>query len=204
MSAADSYARLRSLGLPVIDTRQAAARLGLTLSGASYLLRSLQKAGLVRRLRPGLWALGEDLEPFALAPYLTAPYPAYVSLWSALARHGMIEQIPRQVFVASTHRRQRIETTSGAYSIHHLAPELFDGYSGSVETGYLASPEKALFDTIYLRAPRGGHVFLPELSLPKRFDTEELDALTGRIARPRLRTIVADGIKDALSKAAES
>jgi predicted transcriptional regulator of viral defense system len=30
-------------------------------------------------------------------PYLTAPRPAYVSLWSALARHGMIDQIPRSI-----------------------------------------------------------------------------------------------------------
>ncbi|HMC49442.1 MAG TPA: hypothetical protein VKH20_02265, partial [Solirubrobacterales bacterium] len=31
------------------------------------------------------------------APYLTSPLPSYISLFSALAEHEMIEQIPRQI-----------------------------------------------------------------------------------------------------------
>jgi hypothetical protein len=44
----------------------------------------------VRHLRRGLWSLDPDLDPFALPPFLTAPLPAYVSFWAALAHHGMI------------------------------------------------------------------------------------------------------------------
>jgi predicted transcriptional regulator of viral defense system len=204
MRLTDSYGDLLRLGPPIVDRQEAAARLGLSVSRASHLLQTLEDAGLARHLRHGLWALDPNIEPFRVAHYLTAPYPAYVSLWSALARHGMIEQIPGQIFVASPHRTQRIKTSIGTYSIHRLVPELFDGYSGTDKTGYLASPEKALFDTIYLRAPRGGQVFLPELSLPKRFNTDKLDVWTGRIARPRLRTLVAQGLKAVLSKAVES
>lgn len=201
MKATEAYGELLRIGQPIIETREAAARLGLSDSRASHLLRSLAEAGIARRLRRGLWLLGPDIEPFRLAPYLTAPYPAYVSYLSALARHGMIEQIPRQVYVASLHQAEQIETTLATYSIHQLAPELFDGYTGSEETGYLATPEKALFDTVYLSAPQGGRAYLPELSLPESFDEQRLGDWIGRIARPGLRTLVARGLEQTLTTA---
>jgi hypothetical protein len=72
-----------------------------------------------------------DIDPFVIAPYLTAPFPAYVSLWSALSTHGMIEQIPRQVFVCSLGRARTVKTTRATYTIHHLAAEVFGGYAGT-------------------------------------------------------------------------
>lgn len=200
MRASDAYGELLRLGRPIIETREAAVRLGLSVSRTSHLLRSLEQAGLVRRLQVGLWALRPDPEPFSLPPYLTAPFPAYVSFWSALARHGMIEQIPREISVASPDRTRRAVTPLGVYAIHHLAPELFDGYTGSEESGYLATPEKALFDTIYLRAPAGGRTFLPELVLPEAFEADKLQEWLARVARPRLRTLVARGLEAALAQ----
>jgi predicted transcriptional regulator of viral defense system len=201
MKPTDAFGDLLRLQRTIIETREAAVRLGVSVSRASQLLRLLEESGLVRRLRRGLWALRPTVDPFGVAPYLTAPFPAYVSFWSALARHGMIEQVPRQVFVASLHRTQRVTTTVGTYSIHHLAPELFDGYDGSEEIGYLATPEKALFDAVYLRAPRGGQILLPELELPAKFQEKKLDEWTSRVARPRLRTLVSRGLAKALAGA---
>lgn len=200
MRASDAYGALRTLGQPVVETREAATRLGASPRNASRILRTLEEAGLIQRIRHGLWALDPDLDPFAVAPYLTAPFPAYVSLWSALARHDMIEQIPRSVFVTSLDRTKSIDTSIGAFSIHHIAPELFTGFDGSPDTGYLATPEKALFDTVYIRAPRGGRVYLPELSLPAGFDTTRIEAWTEQIARPRLRTIVGRELDAVLAR----
>jgi hypothetical protein len=112
----------------------------------------------------------------------------------------MIDQIPRQISVASTAQTRRVVTTLGVYEIHHLVPELFDGYTGSQDTGYLATPEKALFDAVYLRAPAGGRLFLPELTLTENFDADnQLQEWIGRINRPRLRTLVARGLTTALA-----
>jgi predicted transcriptional regulator of viral defense system len=146
--------------------------------------------------------LGPEVDAFSVPPYLTAPFPAYVSFWSALARHDMIEQVPRLIYVASPGRTRRITTTIGTYSVHHLAPELFGGYVGSASSGYLASPEKALFDVVYLRAARGGRVMLPEIELPDGFRADELEKWIARVARPRLRTLVARGIELVLTNAA--
>lgn len=204
MKPTDAFGDLLRLQRPIIETREAAARLGLSISRASQLLHALEESGLVRRVRRGLWALRSDVDPFSVPPYLTAPLPAYVSFWSALGRHGMIEQIPRQIFVASLDRTRRVTTTIGTYSIHHLAPELFGGYDGSEEIGYLATPEKALFDTVYRAAPRGGQILLPELELPDGFQDDKLEEWISRIARPRLRTLVSRGLVKVLAEAARA
>lgn len=203
MRSTDAYAELRRLGLPLVETGEVAARVGISAARASQLLGSLAEAGLVLRVRPGLWALGPDPDPAVVAPYLTAPFPAYLSFWSALARHGMIEQIPAEISVASTGKSRRIQSALGGFSIHHLAPELFTGFTGSPERGYLATPEKALFDSVYLRAPRGGRLYLPELSLPEGFDSAALDSYLERIARPSLRTLVRRGLDQALAAVVE-
>jgi predicted transcriptional regulator of viral defense system len=199
--ASDAYGALLALGRPVVETREAATRLNTSPKNASRILRTLEEAGLVRRIRRGLWALDPEVDAFVVAPYLTAPFPAYVSFWSALARHDMIEQIPRSIFVASLDRTKSVDTPIGAFSIHHIAPELFTGFDGTSDTGYLATPEKALFDTVYVRAPRGGRVYFPELSLPADFDATKLETWTKEIARPRLRTIVSRELESALAQA---
>lgn len=201
MKATDALSELYQLGSPVVETSEVAARLGLSTSRASQILRSLEDAGLALRLRHGLWTIRQDLDPFILPPYLTAPFPAYVSSWSAMARHGMIEQVPRQVFVASLGRPRRVATSIGTYAIHHLVADLFDGYKGSDEVGYLATPEKALFDTIYLRSPRGGPIQTPELELPRSFREDRLNKWIKQVSSPRLRTLVSRAVAKALATA---
>lgn len=201
MRTSDAYGSLVALGRPVVETREAAARLGTSASNTSRILRATEDAGLVRQIRRGLWALDPGVDAFVAAPYLTAPFPAYISFWSALARHDMIEQIPRSVFVASLDRTQTVETPIATFSIHHLAPELFSGFDGTPSTGYLATPEKALFDTVYIRAPRGGRAYFPELSLPADFDVTRTETWLAQIARPRLRTLVTRGLELAIAQA---
>ncbi len=206
MRAADAYGELLRIDRPIVTTREGATRLQVSTSSASHVLRAMEEAGLALRLRHGLWALHSETDPFVVPPYLTAPFPAYVSLWSALARHDMIEQIPRQISVASLGRARRIKTAIATYEIHQLAPELFSGYRGSEATGFFATPEKALFDTVYVRAAGvraggGARAYFPELSLPQDFDDFQLEQWIDRVTSPRLRTLVSRGVEDALRQA---
>lgn len=200
MKTIDALGELQRLGRPVIERGEAIARLGVSPSRASNILRSLEEAGLVSRLGHGLWLVKRDADPFVVPPYLTSPLPAYVSLWSALARHGMIEQIPRQIFVASLDRSRTVQTPLATYSIHHLAPEVFGGFTGTSDSGYIATPEKALFDAIYLRAARRGRVYLPELELPETFARDELKHWVGRITSSRLKTMVERAVDNLLNQ----
>jgi predicted transcriptional regulator of viral defense system len=196
MRQTEAYAQLRDLGGAAVGTREAAALWGTEEGTARRRLRSLAQAGLVTPIRRGLWSVETDLDPFAVAPYLTAPFPAYASTFSALAAHGMIEQIPGRVSLVSLDRARRIQTVLGAFDVHHIAPELFGGFVDWHRGGSIAGPEKALFDLVYLRAAAGGRAYLPELTLPDGFDHDSLGAWEDRIGSPRLRTLVDRRLKE--------
>jgi predicted transcriptional regulator of viral defense system len=200
MTVAGAYGDLLRLDRPIVTTREAAARWRTAQRAAGQRLRALEEGGLVRRLRRGLWALDPKIDPIVVAPYLTAPLPAYVSFWSALSKHGLIEQIPRQISVASLDRPRKVVTSVGTYEVHHLAPQLFTGYDGSDRSGYLASTEKALFDTIYVRAAAGSEAYFPELSLPPGFDVAQIHSWIDLIASARLRTLIARRLDQILEK----
>lgn len=202
MNAAEAYAQLRQLDRPVFTTREAAALWRSEQTSASRRLGGLGKAGLVSRIQRGLWAIDPEIEPHAVGPYLTAPLPSYVSLFSALAEHEMIEQIPRQISLASLARPRRILTSFGVYVVHQLSPELFGGFEGNDRDGYLARPEKALFDLVYVRAAAGSRAYLPELTLPRNFDDGELTRWSERIDSKRLRTLVARRLRELLRQTA--
>jgi predicted transcriptional regulator of viral defense system len=199
MTPVGGYGQLLRLDRPVITTSEAAAIWQTSGRTAGRRLEAMDEDGLVHRLRRGLWALDLQIVPFAVAPFLTAPFPAYISFWSAFARHEMIEQIPRQISIASLDRARTITTSLGSYEIHHLAPELFGGFEGSEASGYLATPEKALFDAVYVRAASGTRAFFPELSLPTGFKDRELEKWTERIESARLRTLVSRRLGEVLT-----
>ena len=84
MNAASALAHLRALGKPVVTTDDAALALGAERSAATHTLRRLATAGLLTHIRHGLWAMDANLDPLLVPEYLTAPFPSYVSLQSAL------------------------------------------------------------------------------------------------------------------------
>ena len=205
MRTAQSYATLEQLGRLVVTTREASVALGLDPSAATHALTRLAEVGLVRRLRHGVWQIGGGtLDPLLVLPALTQPYPSYVSLWSALFGHGMIEQIPRSVYTVSLGRARSVKTEAGEFRIHHVTPDLYGGAEGgaSLRAG-TATPEKALFDTVYLLSARSGTVSLPELVLPDGFDTTKEWWWVDRIPADRLRTMVSRELDHILVGAAE-
>jgi predicted transcriptional regulator of viral defense system len=196
MSASSSLASLRAMGRPIVTTRDAAVRLGQTESAASHLLRRLADAGVIRRVRRGLWAIEPDIDPMQIVPWLTAPYPSYISLWSALHAHGMLSQIPRETHVVSVGRPQRVETTLGVVVVHQVAPEVFGGYETSADGIALATPAKAIFDIAYLAATHGRRFrHLPEVSLGRGYRGRDARAWVARIPSARIRSITLGRIE---------
>ncbi|MGD0019671.1 MAG: type IV toxin-antitoxin system AbiEi family antitoxin domain-containing protein [Candidatus Limnocylindrales bacterium] len=196
MSATADLASLRAMGQPLVRTRDAAVRLGLTESAASHLLRRLATAGLVRPIRRGLWAIESDVDPIQIAVWLTAPYPSYVSLWTALHAHGMLAQIPRETHLVSLGRPDRIVTPLGTLVVHRMAPEVFGGYQTRKDGVALATPTKAVFDLAYLSAAHGRRYRrLPELDLAHGYNAREARSWAGKIPSARLRTITLDRIR---------
>lgn len=201
MSAAKTFARLRGLGAAMITTGEAAAALRLSKSSASRALRDLGKKGLVRRIRRGLWSLEPDLDPHRLTGEITRPYPSYISFESALSAHGAIDQLPREITVATLGRPRRVRTSVATYRLHRLPPALFGGFEDK-NGAVVATPEKALVDYFYVahasgRRGRG----LPELDLPADFSRSKAGSWLGRIRDPRLRERVRASVDEVLGTA---
>ncbi len=203
MNARDALGRLRALRVPAVTTADTAAVLGISIQAASHTLRRLGSSGLVSPVRKGLWALRDPPDPLALADYVTAPYPSYVSLQSALYLHGMVDQIPAMTYLVSLARSARVRTAVGTYSVHHVRPELFGGAQQDPKSGVrLASPEKALVDFLYL-SPTRSRLFakLPELELPKAFSRRAARTWVASIPPGRTRTIVERELDQVLERA---
>ena len=197
MKSTEALAALERFGKKVITTSEAAALWQVSLSSASKTLSRIGTAELVREVRSGIWSVGAVMpDILEVVPVLTRPYPSYASMYSALFKHGMIEQIPRAMHVVSLGRPKRVVTTLGTVMIHHLQPEIFGGYEGeSVFRSGTATPEKALVDTVTVLSSRGGKVTLPEVELPDSFSVTEVRRWTNRLPSGRVRTIVNQNLE---------
>jgi predicted transcriptional regulator of viral defense system len=196
MKMIDAFARIESLGKPILTTREVGVACDMSSTTASYTLARLRDAGLASQVSFGVWKIGSSLaEAEDVLVVLTAPYPSYLSMWTALFRHGMIEQVPRAITAVSLDRTQTIGTTIGVFEVHRIHHELFGGFEGAngIRAG-MAQPEKALFDTVYLLSSRGGGVTLPELELPSGFGDELVHQWSERIPSRRLRTMVTKSV----------
>lgn len=202
MNPTDALAILKRLGVPALSTADAGAALDLTTAAASQTLTRLARAGLVRSVRHGTWWLEDALDPLRLPEYLTSPLPAYVSLQTALHRHGLIEQIPEVVYAVTLARTQKVATSAGTFSLHHVAPEVFGGFEESLRGAKVATAEKALFDFAYLSSGRSRlFTSLPELELPRRFKRKELARWVAKIPSPRSRTLTSQKLDELLGRA---
>ena len=153
----------------------------MSSGGATQALSRLADKGILARLKRGLWAnlLMKSIHPYEAVPFLAAPWPAYISLYSALADYGLIAEIPQIVYGVSPAPTATYKTFMGSFRIHHLPAHLMWGYEmkKSGTGGYLmAEPEKAFLDLAYLAlTPRSS------LQLPYK------SARRWRLNHPKLR-----------------
>jgi predicted transcriptional regulator of viral defense system len=196
VNAREALARLRRLGVPVIETADAATALRQSTYAASKTLSRLADSKLVTPIRHGVWWIDANVDPYRLPEFLTAPLGSYLSLQTALHLRGMIEQIPEILYAVSLARTQTIATRVGTFSVHHVAAELFGGFEETRTGVKLATPEKALFDVAYLSGGRS-RLFtgVPELELPRGFRWQELRRWVDRIGSPQRRTLVVGRLR---------
>jgi predicted transcriptional regulator of viral defense system len=85
--------------------------------------------------------------------------PSYISFWSALHFHGLIEQAPRIVFVAVTRQKRSLTFQGMAFQFVRLLPHMFFGYRRETLAGLpltVADEAKAILDSLYLPDNAGG------------------------------------------------
>lgn len=204
MNQGDAMALLRQSGNLVFTTKEFSALGGISLSFASQMLGRLGAKKRIIHLCRSLWADVESpqFNTYQVVPYLTRPHPAALSMLTAMHLHGMIEQIPQVVDVVSTAKTKKVKTPVADYSIHQLRPDFFTGYQFYRGKGnfLIASPEKALVDSIYFSMRKGKRFSVfPELHLPKSFSRKKARQWAEKISYPKLRKSVQLRLEEVLS-----
>jgi len=157
-------------------------------------------ARLLHQLRRGLYLLAEPYRkqtphPFAAANLLQRP--SYVSCQSALAWYGLIPEYVPSVVSITTARTGEWQTELGTFLYRHVKNELFWGYrSVEVMPGqkvFLATPEKALLDLIYLQPGADDADYLAELRLQnwEQMDLTRLSQMAVQSGSAKLRRAVS-------------
>ena len=145
--------------LPVFTGRDA-ARLGERQTMYNQ-LNNWRHKGLVIQLRRGLYVLGKaDRKVAPSNPFLSGQLyaPSYVSLEYALGAHGLIPEMVPQVTAVTTRNGASFKTGLGNFEYQHIKREAFRGFTVARDpaglTYFLAEPEKAVVDFIYLNLSR--------------------------------------------------
>lgn len=154
---------LSQLGKPYFSVADLEKVLGLKRASLYVTLHRLVRYGVLERLHRGVYQLAVrpgDVPRMANLLYM----PSYLSFESALARHGILSQIPYTVTFATTRRSKKMTLGTTVAQFHQLRSKLFFGYT--LEQGlYLAEPEKAFLDEVYLIKRGKASLELSELRL---------------------------------------
>lgn len=156
--------------LPVLDSKV------LFIGEKSPALLQVQlsrwvRAGHIIQLRRGLYIFAPHFQKVACPQYYLAAIlqsPSYISMEKALGYHGLIPEAVFPVTSVTTKRPGTYETVLGRFEYSHVQARHFWGYVAvghQGQAGFMAYPEKALLDLVYLRSPRLSSGYLDELRL---------------------------------------
>lgn len=168
----------------------------------AYLRRQLSDwvaEGKVWQLRRGLYAPAPPYQKTSPHPFLVANrmvIGSYVSLEAALSYYGLIPEHVPVVTSVTTRRPGTWTNPLGQFTYRHVQPGLFWGYQvitmDRQQWAYVALPEKALLDLIYLRSGADSPDFLRALRLQNvdLLDVTRLTRLGNRMNKPKLQRAV--------------
>lgn len=164
-----------------------------------------KKQGLLVELKRGMYILGQGERQTTLSRQAIAAVlyqPSYISLESALSHYQMIPERVDTVMSVSPKKTQVFHNPQGTFSYRNLQTSLNFGFSAKKdENGYpyfIAEPEKALLDYLYLNLggldPKEGDLLERSLRLQNRsiMNKNKLFSYARRFAVKKLHTILEE------------
>ena len=150
--------------------------------------------GRLVRIHKGWYTLREPFRRIRLdlnVVACTIKRGSYVSLQSALAHHGMVPEYVSETTCVTTSRPLSIDSPMGRIGYRHVKRNVFLGYRQEVsgkQEAYIALPEKALLDLLYLTPGSDDAAYIEELRLQasEQLDTYKMMRMAERFGTPRL------------------
>jgi predicted transcriptional regulator of viral defense system len=130
--------------------------------------------GKIIQIKRGLYAIAspyrnQEPHPFLIANMIKKA--SYISLQSALEYYGIIPEYVPKITSVTTGRPGVVNSKLGIFIFKHLKKDLFWGYQEQEvirgTTVFIARPEKALLDLIYLTPNSDNDAYIEELRLQR-------------------------------------
>ena len=143
------YEKLLTLNKRYLSGREIARVLGITPASRRVTLFRLAKRKVLRRLRRDLYEV--MLKPSDLLEVANILYrPSYLSFVYCLGKLGILNQIAYEIEFASPKKTKRMEIRGRTVIFRKMNKKLFFGYILK-DNVFIAEPEKALLDTLYIK-----------------------------------------------------
>lgn len=136
------------------------------------------KQGHLKKFKRGVYSLVEPRNKNSISKFYLANFlynPSYVSFESALSHYGLIPEAVYETTSACIQEKKKMfKTTEGIFSFSHspVTPFFLDVVKDEQQSFLIASPLRALFDTIY--SNRKVYKTLGDLEVDLRIDLDEL------------------------------
>ena len=153
------------------------------------------RVGKIVQLRRGLYTAAppyrsEHPHSYVIANHLVRG--SYISLHTALSYFDLIPEYVAVVTSVTTGRPGTWRNLYGHFSFQHIQPALFFGFQyrqvTKTQWAYVATPEKALLDLIYLTPDADNADYIRALRLQNldQLDTGRLRACVEQVGKPKL------------------
>lgn len=138
---------------------------GLSRKSLYVALKRLVDKGALERIGSGIYRSftgKSEAERVAAALYM----PCYLSFESALSRYDVLNLVPYTLSFATTRKTKRLAVEGRDVEFRQIKKDLFWGYEmkGGI---YIAKPEKAFLDLLYLASRGMASLDLDEMDIKK-------------------------------------
>lgn len=136
------------------------------------------KQGHLKKFKRGVYSLVEPRNKNSISKFYLANFlydPSFISFESALSHYGLIpEAVYETTSACFQEKKKMFKTTEGIFSFSHspVTPFFLDVVKDEQQSYLIASPLRALFDTIY--SNRKVYKSLGDLEDDLRIDLDEL------------------------------
>ncbi len=138
---------------------------GLPRKSLYVAIKRLVDRGILERISTGIYrsfTAKVSIEKIAASLYM----PNYLSFESSLSRYGVLNLVPYTLTFATTRKTRKFSLEGRAIEFRQIKKELFWGYEMRGEI-YVAKPEKAFLDLIYLASRGVATLDLDEFDIKK-------------------------------------
>ncbi len=172
-----NYFELKKLDRLYFSHLYFADKFNIKEQSAKVAINRYIKKGFILKLKRGLYILMEKFlnltneEKFVIANILEVP--SYISLTTALSFYGLTTQVQQNYFESiSVYRTKEVVINSVTFRYSKINKKSYFGFIKN-NNFFIATPEKALVDALYLKVRGKYNIDLSAVDI-KKFDKKEI------------------------------